>query len=137
MWRHKFQNQTYVSNQAVFLHDQKVKTETKISWERNEILRWNKSIFHYFKRAFKCQKLSQTWECTFNHLLMRKPYACLWCKATRNVDKANKKIVQFNFVSFFIITGKSFYTKVLYIRLPILQLKELFLTLSFMRYDVF
>ena len=33
-----------------FLHDQKVMTKTKISWERKELLRRN--IFHHFYRAF-------------------------------------------------------------------------------------
>ena len=28
-------------------------------------LKWNKNIFHLFKRAFRCQQLSQTLECTF------------------------------------------------------------------------
>ena len=38
-------------------------------------------------------------------------------KAARNIDKANSKIFQFNFASFcFIVTGKLFYTRVLYIR---------------------
>ena len=77
-WRHKFVNLRYLSNQAVFLHDQKVKTKTKIliSWERNDknsnILRTKrafkakeKSIFHHFLIAFFCQKLSQTWECAW------------------------------------------------------------------------
>ena len=35
-----------------FLHIQKVKTKTEISWEREELLRWNKSIFHHFSKAF-------------------------------------------------------------------------------------
>ena len=52
----------------------------------------------------------------------------------RYIDKANSNIFHFNFASFlFIVTGKLFYTKNLYI----LQLKELFLNLSLKRYHVF
>ena len=39
--------------------------------------------------------------------------------------------------AFFIVTGKLFETKILYIRLPIPQLKELFLSLLFRRYGAF
>ena len=34
-----------ISNQAVFIHAQKFKTKTEISWEWNELLRWNKKTF--------------------------------------------------------------------------------------------
>ena len=45
----------------------KVKTKTWMSWERKELLRWNKKKnFHRFYRAFNCQKLSQTLQCTLN-----------------------------------------------------------------------
>ena len=44
LWRHKFWNQPYNSNQAVFLHDQRAKTKFLISWERKEFfLRQNKT----------------------------------------------------------------------------------------------
>ena len=36
LWRHKSWNQPYRSNQAVFIRDQKVKTNIWISWERKE-----------------------------------------------------------------------------------------------------
>ena len=41
------------------IHDEKVKPKTPISWERKELLRWNKK--HFFM-AFSCQILPQTWE---------------------------------------------------------------------------
>ena len=47
-----------------FLLDQKVKTKRK----RKEILRWIKSIFYQFSRAFSCQKFSQTWDCALNYI---------------------------------------------------------------------
>ena len=54
----------------------------------------------------------------------------------RNVDKANSEIVKFNFATLiFIVTGKLFYTRTLYILLPFLPLKELLLSLSSRRYD--
>ena len=39
----------------------------KLKYVKNEKNFWGeiKSIFHHFYRAFNCQKLSQTWECTF------------------------------------------------------------------------
>ena len=55
----------------------------------------------------------------------------------RNVVKANSEIVKFNFATLiFIVTGKLFYTRILYILLPFLLLKELLLSLSSRRYDV-
>ena len=55
----------------------------------------------------------------------------------RNVDKVNSEIVKFNFATLiFIVTGKLFYTRTLYILLPFLPLKELLLSLSSRRYDV-
>ena len=35
-----------------FLHDQKFKTKSSISWERKELLSCNKIIFHHFYRDF-------------------------------------------------------------------------------------
>ena len=39
---------TYLSDQATFQHDQKFKTKILISWEREELLRWNKKHFWSF-----------------------------------------------------------------------------------------
>ena len=47
LWRHNFW--TYLSYQANFVHDQKVKTNIEIFWERKEHLKWNKKHFHRFK----------------------------------------------------------------------------------------
>ena len=51
LWCHKFWNQHYLSNQAVFLYDQKFKIKISISWERKEPLKvkW-KVFFIIFKR---------------------------------------------------------------------------------------
>ena len=60
-----------------FVYDfsRKIKTKTKnlksqdeTKYRENEKSFWGeiKSIFHHFKRAFSCQKLSQNWECVFN-----------------------------------------------------------------------
>ena len=56
---------TLFFNEAVFLHDQKVKTKVWISWEHKEFLRWNKKHFSSFLKSLSCQKLSQTWDCAF------------------------------------------------------------------------
>ena len=59
-----------------FVYDfsRKIKTKTKnlksqdeTKYRENEKSFWGeiKSIFHHFKRAFSCQKLSQNWECVF------------------------------------------------------------------------
>ena len=47
---HKIWNQPCLSNQAVLLHDQKVKIKILISWERKELLRWNKKEFSSISR---------------------------------------------------------------------------------------
>ena len=51
---------TYLFNQAVLIHNQKVKT--KLKYLENEKSFWGeiKSIFHYFQRALSCQKFSRT-----------------------------------------------------------------------------
>ena len=59
--RHEFWNQPYLSNQTVFLHEQKVKYFKNEKSFKSEL----KSIFHHFWRAFKCKILSQTWKCAF------------------------------------------------------------------------
>ena len=50
----------YLFNQAVLIHNQKVKT--KLKYLENEKSFWGeiKSIFHYFQRALSCQKFSRT-----------------------------------------------------------------------------
>ena len=45
---------TLYSNQVVLLHDQKVKT--KVSWEREELLRWNKKRFFIIFKGFSIAK---------------------------------------------------------------------------------
>ena len=39
-----------------FLHDQNVVTKTKISWERKQLLRWNKKYFSSFLKGFESSK---------------------------------------------------------------------------------
>ena len=46
LWCHKFWNQSYLCNHAVFLHDQKVKTKTKYL---KGLLSWIKSIFIFLE----------------------------------------------------------------------------------------
>ena len=46
-----------ISNQAVFIHAQKFKTKTEISWEWNELLRWNKIIFKGLSVVKNCPRL--------------------------------------------------------------------------------
>ena len=45
-----------ISDQAVFIHAQKLKTKTEISWEWNELLRWNKKHFSSFSKGFQLSK---------------------------------------------------------------------------------
>ena len=40
-----------------FLNDQKVMTKTLISWERKELLRWNKEYFSSFLKGFQLWKI--------------------------------------------------------------------------------
>ena len=42
-----------------FRHDQKVVTKTSISWERKELLRWNKKHFSSFLKGFQSSKQHQ------------------------------------------------------------------------------
>ena len=54
LWRYKFWNLPCLSNQAVFLHDQKVKTKIWISWERKELLKWKKKHLSSLSVAKNC-----------------------------------------------------------------------------------
>ena len=54
---HKFRNQSYLSNQTVFINDQKVKTKTLISWEREKLWRWNKKHLSPFLKGFQLPKI--------------------------------------------------------------------------------
>ena len=42
---------------VILINDQKVKTKTKISWERKEVLRWNKKYFSSFLKDFQLPKV--------------------------------------------------------------------------------
>ena len=43
------------------------KARQKLKYLENEKSFWGEiSIFHHFWRVFSCQKLSETWQCTFN-----------------------------------------------------------------------
>ena len=57
LWRHKFWNLPDPLNQAVFLHDQKVKTKILIFWEGKELSRWNKNQFSSFLKGFQWSKI--------------------------------------------------------------------------------
>ena len=57
LWRHKFWNSPYLSIQAVFRYDQKFKTKIELSWEREELLRWNKKHFSSFLKDFQLPKI--------------------------------------------------------------------------------
>ena len=56
MWRRKIWNKTYLSNQAVSGHDQIIKKKTQISWERKELLSWNKKHFSSFLKGYQLPK---------------------------------------------------------------------------------
>ena len=56
LWRQRFWNQPYLSNQAVFLHDQNVRTKIWISWERKELLTWNEKHFLSCLKGFQLPK---------------------------------------------------------------------------------
>ena len=73
-------------------------------------------------------------------ILMRKSYPPrrFDVKAARNIDKPNSKIFQLNFASLpFIVAGKLFCTRILFVRQLVLQLKELLFSLLLRRYHVF
>ena len=58
-------------DKPLFLQDQKFKTNIYKSWERGELLRWNKSISHHFYRAFNGANNThffRRWESDFNQL---------------------------------------------------------------------
>ena len=57
LWRHRFWNWPYLSNQAVFLPDQKVQTKMQISWECKEFLGWNKKHFSSSLKRFDLSKM--------------------------------------------------------------------------------
>ena len=54
LWHQKFWVYPKFFNQAVFLNDQTVNSKIYISWERKELLRWNKKHFSsYLKGHWK------------------------------------------------------------------------------------
>ena len=55
----------FLSNQAFFLHDQKVETKTETSWEQKRFGVKQKPFLIIFKGVSVAKKLSQTWECAF------------------------------------------------------------------------
>ena len=57
LWRHKSWNKHYLFNQAVLIQDQKVKPKTSISWERKELLKWNKNHFSSLLKGFQLPKI--------------------------------------------------------------------------------
>ena len=47
-----FEINLFFLNESFFLHDQKVKTKTEISWEQKELSRWNDKHFSSFLKDF-------------------------------------------------------------------------------------
>ena len=58
--------QLFVSHVPDFAAWPKSQDKDLKSWERKELLKWNKKHFHYFWTVFSCQKSSLTWDSTFN-----------------------------------------------------------------------
>ena len=54
---------------SFFLHVQKVTTKFLMSWERKELIWWNKKHFSSILKGFQLLKTYQTWECVFNYTL--------------------------------------------------------------------
>ena len=48
-----------------FCYKTKKSRKNLISWERKELLRWNKKHFSSILKGFQLSKLSHTWECIF------------------------------------------------------------------------
>ena len=69
LWRHKFWNLPDPLNQAVFLHDQKVKTKILIFWEGKELSRWNKNQFSSFLKGFQWSKIVSDFWVRFSLLI--------------------------------------------------------------------
>ena len=46
-----------LSNQALFWLDQKLMTEIKISWDSEQLLRWNEKHFSLFLKGFQLPKI--------------------------------------------------------------------------------
>ena len=58
LWSYfEFGNQQYLSNQAVFIHDQNVTTKTWVTWERKELLKWNKMHFSIAKNCLRLESM--------------------------------------------------------------------------------
>ena len=78
------------------------KSRQKLKYFENEksFLGEIKSILYCFWRAFSCQKLSQTWECTFNlsgkaPVTLRLYHFALRWKLLENVFQANFQLLAF------------------------------------------
>ena len=57
LWRHKFSNWPYLSNQVVFVQDQKIMRKFEISWGQKELLKWNKKHFPLFSKGFQLSEI--------------------------------------------------------------------------------
>ena len=58
-------NLTFLTMPFYYMTKKKVKTKTEISWERKELLGWNKNHFSSLLKGFQLLKISQTWEYAF------------------------------------------------------------------------
>ena len=58
LWSYfEFGNEQYLSNQAVFIHDQNVTTKTWVTWERKELLKWNKMHFSIAQNCLRLESM--------------------------------------------------------------------------------
>ena len=62
LWSHNVETKLIFQIKPFFLHDQKFKTKNWISWERKELLKWNKKHFSSFLKGFHWR-----WESDFKN----------------------------------------------------------------------
>ena len=100
LWRHKFWIQTYLSNQVVFLHDQKVKAKIEITWERKELL--SEKLFKGFSVVKNCVR-PQSALLKFGFLILWNGFVNTWAVVRRcSVNMVFLKVSQNSPVSEFL-----------------------------------
>ena len=91
-WRHKFWTWLYLSNQAVFLHVQKVKEKFKYLENEKSFHNEIKSIFHQFQRLSFNQLKGENLTLSYTNQL----FNFFWCIFPK-VSCESRKIIPFRF----------------------------------------
>ena len=89
LWRHKMWSELIFLDKPFCYMTKRSRQKLKYLENKKSFSGEIKSIFHHLQRAFSCQKLSQTWGCTF------KLYDLFWITDTYEGWKSTTRLEQF------------------------------------------